>query len=91
VLVARRAAGAEALAPEHGRIGLTVSRRVGRAVARNRVKRGLREWFRQSGSRRAGPFDWVVIARKGAASLAGKALSGELDALSSRALAGLEA
>jgi len=58
--------------PERARLGLTVSRRVGSAVARNRVKRRVREWFRQR--RGALPTlapgsDWVVIARRGAACL----------------------
>jgi ribonuclease P protein component len=36
---------AETAAP--GRIGLSVSRRVGSAVVRNRVRRRLREWIRR--------------------------------------------
>lgn len=48
---------------EHDRLGLTVSRRVGGAVARNRAKRMLREAFRhrERGSRPG--FDIVVIAK----------------------------
>ncbi|MDX1650719.1 MAG: ribonuclease P protein component [Myxococcota bacterium] len=38
------------IAPERPRLGLTVSRRVGREVARNRVNRRVREWFRRPGS-----------------------------------------
>jgi ribonuclease P protein component len=49
----------------HDRLGLTVSRRVGGAVSRNRAKRLLREGFRR---RRAQPgrrgFDLVVLAAK---------------------------
>ena len=33
------------------RLGITVSKRVGNAVIRNRVKRGIREWFRQARKR----------------------------------------
>lgn len=70
-----------------GRLGLTVSRRVGGAVVRNRVKRRVREWFRRASLRRVGAFDWVVIARPGAPQLAGRALHDELDALGRQALA----
>ncbi len=55
-------------APAQGaRLGITASRRVGNAVARNRVKRRVREWFRRLGPERRRPVDWVVIARPGAA------------------------
>ena len=66
------------------KLGLAVSRQVGNAVARNRVKRQVREWFRRS--RRALPegTDWVVIARKGAAALTGPAVASELERLAAR-------
>ena len=32
-----------------GRLGVTVTRRVGNAVTRNRIKRLVREWMRQNG------------------------------------------
>ena len=51
------------------RLGLTVSRRVGRAVERNRVKRGVREWFRRNRSALPLDRDLVVIARPAAADL----------------------
>jgi ribonuclease P protein component len=49
------------------RLGLTVSRRVGNAVVRNRVKRRIREWFRRLGEDAASDLDLVVIARRSAA------------------------
>lgn len=48
---------------EHDRLGLTVSRRVGGAVARNRAKRLLREAFRHRSRARRARFDIVVIAK----------------------------
>lgn len=65
--------------PERTRLGLTVSRRIGSAVRRNRVKRRVREWFRREG-RGALPTgrDVVVIARPGAAELPHEALREEL-------------
>lgn len=45
------------------RLGVSVSRRVGGAVARNRVKRVLREAFALESSAVAGALDVVVVAR----------------------------
>lgn len=45
------------------RLGLTVSRRVGNAVVRNRVKRRLREAFRLARPELAAGFDVVLLAR----------------------------
>lgn len=88
VIVAQRsAAPLDERVDGRGRIGLTVSRRVGGAVVRNRVKRRLREWFRASGARAAGALDWVVIARPRAGTLGSEALRAELDGLCVRALA----
>src|SRR6476660_3224228 len=47
---------------EHPRIGLTVSRRVGNAVVRNRWKRLLREAFRLS-QNQLPPLDLVCVVR----------------------------
>lgn len=46
---------------EHHRFGMTVSRRVGNAVARHRIKRRLREAFRLSQHAWPGRYDLVVI------------------------------
>jgi len=51
------------------RLGLVVSRKVGKAVSRNRVKRHLREWFRLHRARLREPLDLVVVARPPAARL----------------------
>lgn len=50
---------------EHSRLGLTVSSKVGCAVRRNRVKRLLREVFRQRRELFPQGVDVVVIAKTG--------------------------
>ncbi len=47
----------------HSRLGLSVSRRVGTAVARNRIKRLLREAFRLSQHSLPPGIDLVVVVR----------------------------
>ena len=51
------------------RLGLTVSRKVGNAVVRNRVKRRIREWFREAREGWPAGTELVVIARREAATL----------------------
>jgi ribonuclease P protein component len=63
VVIHRPAAGAMS------RFGVTVSARVGNAVVRNRVKRVMREVFRQQRARLHPPLDIVVIAKPGADTL----------------------
>ena len=52
------------------RLGLSVSRRVGGAVERNRVKRVLREAFWEEAERLPPGSDYVVVARPDARDLA---------------------
>jgi ribonuclease P protein component len=60
----------EAPADEGPRLGLSVSRRVGGAVERSRVKRTLREAFWQEAERLPADADYVVVARPDARDLA---------------------
>lgn len=46
------------------RLGITISRKVGNAVVRNRFKRRIREWFRAHREELGGDLDLVVIARR---------------------------
>jgi ribonuclease P protein component len=63
-------ADAGAVSDDVPRLGLSVPRRVGTAVARNRVKRLLREAFWSAGVPLPGRADVVVVARPEAAALA---------------------
>ncbi|MDT8863018.1 ribonuclease P protein component [Alkalihalobacillus sp. MEB130] len=51
------------------RLGLSVSKKVGNAVTRNRVKRYIREVFRLKAELLHSDADYVVIARNPAASM----------------------
>lgn len=53
------------------KIGLSVSRKVGPAVVRNRIKRSLREYFRTHQDRFCGDAQVVVVARPACAGLDG--------------------
>ncbi len=67
-------------APEEtSRLGLVVSRKVGKAHDRNRVKRLLREYFRMRRQELLTPLDLVMVAKPGAAGLGLGEVSAELD------------
>jgi len=61
------------------RLGLVVSRKVGQAVTRNRVKRLVREFFRIHRRRFPEGTQLVVIARPSSESLDGHACTAELE------------
>lgn len=65
---------------ETSRLGLVVSRRVGKAHDRNRVKRRIREFFRVRKEELRMTVELVVVAKPGAASLDPGATAQELDA-----------
>jgi ribonuclease P protein component len=66
---------------ERPRLGVTVSRRVGKAVVRNRVKRAVREWFRQSRESFERRSEIVIIARRGASELSTREIWGVLNGI----------
>lgn len=51
------------------KMGLAVSRKVGKAVTRNRIKRYLREFFRTHRQSLIAPCQFVVVAHPSAATL----------------------
>lgn len=81
-------------APVEGcRVGLTVTKKVGNAVERNRVKRRFREALRAPALATKPDHDYVIVARRDALSAPFASLVGELrrclgDAASGRSKAG---
>ncbi len=61
------------------RLGITVSRKVGTACVRNRIKRRLREYFRLNRDKMPAGTDLVFVATKAAATLETDRLQEELD------------
>lgn len=77
------------------RLGLSVGKRVGGAVERNRVKRVLREEFSRMQARLSPGVDYVIIARPGVAEYieeqGSQALAQRLEELTERATRGAAA
>lgn len=69
---------------EGARFGITVTRKVGNAVIRNRIKRIVREGCRHLGHQFAPGTDVVVLARAGAGGVPAAAFHAELSELARR-------
>ncbi len=65
----------------HRRLGITIGKNIGSAVRRNRLKRLIREFFRQNKGRLPGSSDLVITAKEGAAGLNFWQVSEELKGL----------
>lgn len=61
--------GLEKEGQEQFRIGLSVSKKLGNAVARNQIKRYIRQSFHELDSDLRQDMDYVIIARKPAATM----------------------
>jgi ribonuclease P protein component len=83
LLMADRGPGSDLAAH---RLGITSSRKVGNAIVRNRIKRGVREWFRRSRASLPADLDLVVIARKHAGELTCTEMAASIDSIVVRAL-----
>jgi ribonuclease P protein component len=69
LVAAQQRAAADGTTPPAARLGLVVTKKVGNAVARNRIKRLCRECFRGWKDLLPDGVDLVVIAKNGADSM----------------------
>jgi ribonuclease P protein component len=74
--------------PTRSRLGVTVSRRIGNAVVRNRVKRRVREIFRKAVRDGLPAGTSVVVIARGGAGVLGSAAIGDELTMAARNLSG---
>lgn len=65
-------------------LGITVTRKVGPAVVRNRIKRLVREAFRRKRGQFTAPCDMVWVAKQSAATVRYAEVEAAMDAMSRR-------
>jgi len=69
---------------EYSRIAVVVSKKIGKAAVRNKIKRWFRELFRRNKDLLARPCDLVFIARKEAAGLTWEEIREEFGSIITR-------
>jgi ribonuclease P protein component len=72
------------------RLGITITKKMGNAIVRNRTKRLIREAFRRGWIHLPNHVDMIIVAKKTAVTLDSKAVFEDLSILGNRAAKRLE-
>jgi len=81
----RSTTAGEDAGPPATRLGITVTRKIGKAVTRNRIKRLVREVFRRQRLDFPSGWDMVWVAKRGAAAVSYAEVVQDMEALIERA------